>query len=219
LIDFSGLPRQILRMLFLIAEDLQKRGSIARVFWLYTWAGEYPSPRYPTQTGELRILETGNSFAEWYKNVHRGDRKASALIIFGRQGFDARLLVETVSDSAEISLFGLLHSPTLAQSLATYRVNSALFDMGIPLYHSLTVEQCYEALMQAALTTGGKDQPVIFAPFSAKPMLLASLMCAREIQRRRPGVPVATVSLSAHDYGSVYSIGALGSEIYETSFV
>jgi hypothetical protein len=151
------------------------------------------------------------------------NRKIKCIIVLGSQGFDAGELLEILPDTASKELLLLMHRDDLQHSMKVLVANAAaLSDTSARLHYFSTIER--GAAIMGELTRhaidGGFDA-LLIANFGVKPLTLPAYKAAKVFQLRtkRFGQIGDLLTLSMHNYGSVYSIGCGETSAYEHDMV
>jgi hypothetical protein len=218
LLDVSALPKRIIYDLFECIHSWREKKLIAsKVIILYTWADTYPPLRYPSQVGQFRLLGSDAPLYDWLENLRKINAVPSKAVVFmGRQGFDSRMLLDMVATFDSIDVVAFMNRNSIIHSLETYRANALILETPFAkwqFHHVVSIEQGCRLLNR--LLVDNPPKVAVIAPFSAKPFALAALDCAKNLEAR--GSKVGVVALSAHHYGSVYSLGSRNTESFEFS--
>jgi hypothetical protein len=211
-VDISTMPRRLITAIlqwWVMSQDWH-----GRLVLLYAWAGGYC--RRPSEEGDLKLLEQDARLADVL--ARHKPIMGHCVLICGRQGFDARQLLDGLPSAREATAYILLERENLHTSLEVVRANVQTLASGaagrIPIHYCLSVESGHRRILQWANgVTIARNHAYILAPFGPKPFAVSAFLAIHRLQVRARAeiagpLPVAgTVSLSGHQYNSPYSLG------------
>lgn len=218
-VDITALPRRVIGQLVRCVERLVTSEQVAHVYFFYTWAGSYPGSGQPTEAGVLRAVESGKSLSK----VLQEGMSAEAALFLGRHGSDALQFIEALPADKRVNVFAFLNRSELFRSLEMLRANVPILsggDTAIEIQYYLSLSSAHNKLLNWAKGCQlHENRAYLVAPFGPKPLLISAL-AAVDILRARLRVEGVSQSvcdialLSAHHYGTTYSVGSGGLSIF-----
>jgi hypothetical protein len=217
IIDISTFPRKMIVAILKAAFGLIRGARIGRLFLLYAWAQGYPRAPYAAEEGGLKIMETGRRL----NDEIRAGTNVYCTIFCGRQGFDAKQLMEALPPNAETQIYVLINRLDLTSSLHMLRSNSTVISSGgsrtINFY--LSMQSAHEMMMERANRyQPGAHDLFLVAPFGPKPLTVATFCSLERIRSKMQHnieCEVGTVALTGHQYNTTYSLGFSRWEVFE----
>lgn len=216
MIDISTLPRRLIVALLKSASGLLRATKIDSLFLLYGWAENYPWTPYASEEGALKVVETDQVLGESVVNrtgIH-------AAILCGRQGFDSKLLLETLPPGSNAQVYMLINRFDLYAAFQMMRSNSTVITSGAQkVNYYLSMSSAHEMLMdRARYYTPARDELFLIAPFGPKPLVVTTFLALEQVRARASTLPnflAGTIGLSGHQYNTTYSLGFSHWEVLE----
>lgn len=212
-VDISAIPRKILISIVQSITRLISQGSLAGVYFLYTWSESYPSAHFASEVGKLVPVNSRKPFP-----VMSAKRSIKAALFMGRQGYDAKQFLDSLPPRRSVTGFIFYNRDNPQHSLDVIRANSAILaDRTVTVKYFLTIDDGLMKMAQWANPENFDDDTLaLFAPFGPKPLIVSAVMAMQNLESRN--VESDIVLLSGHQYSSTYSIGSRTTSSYALYF-